>query len=201
MNAAWALVDYRQCLRRSLPDVKKMPCGLPTAIYLFYKLFTITSHVLGYALLLIFSIYCTVGLAIVWLLGTAWTHCLHTDFCSSRSLEFLYRAVVGVILTFTFFNVKGQGTKDAMITYYFFHSLISMSSPLPLFLLRPELLTLSALLGISALMAACSVLGLVCLVLYYLLLHPTEACREEDEVDSLEIKTKSKGRIKNFLSR
>lgn len=199
MNAAWALVDYRRCLRRSLPDVRQMPRGLPTAVYLLYKLFTITSRVLGYALLLIFSIYSTVGLAIVWLLGTAWTHRLHTDFCSSQSLEFLYRAIVGVILTFTFFNVKGQGTRDAMITYYFLHSLINVLSLLLLFVLRPDLLTLAALLCVSMLMAACSVLGLVCLVLYYLLLHPTEACREADEVDGLEIKTRSKGRLRDFL--
>lgn len=198
-NAAWALVDYRQCLRRSLPDVKEMACGIPTAIYLFYKLSTITSRVLGYALLLIFSIYSTVGLAIVWLLGTAWTHCLHTKFCSSRSQEFLYRAVVGVILTFTFFNVKGQGTKHAMITYYFFHSLINTMSPVLLGLLRPDLLTVTVFLWISFLMAACLVLGLVCLVLYYLLLHPTEACQEADEVDGMGIKFESKMRFKDFL--
>lgn len=199
INAAWALVVYRQCQRRSLPDVKEMPGGVPTVIYLFYKLFTITSHVLGYALLLLFSIYSTAGLAIVWLLGTAWTHCLHTDFCSSRSLEFLYRAVVGVILTFTFFNVKGQGTKHTMITYYVFHSLGNMLSPVLLGLLRPDLLTLTLLLCVSVLMAACSVLGLVCLVLYYLLLHPTEACREADEVDGMGIKVESKMRLKDFL--
>lgn len=199
VNAAWALVDYRQCLRRSLPDVKETPCGLPTAIYLFYKLFTITSRVLGYALLLIFSIYSTVGLTIVWLLGTIWTHRLHTDFCSSQSLEFLYRAVVGVVLTFTFFNVKGQGTKDAMITYYFLHSLVNVLSLLLLAIVRPELLTVTVLLCISVLMAACSVLGLGCLILHYLLLHPTEAWREADEVDGLGIKAESKMRLKDFL--
>lgn len=199
MNAAWSLVDYRQCLRRSLPDVKEMPCGLPTAVYLFYKLFTITSRVLGYTLLLTFSIYSAVGLAIIWLLGTVWTHCLHTDFCSSRSLEFLYRAIVGVILTFTFFNVKGQGTKDAMITYYFFHSLINILSPLLLAILRPELLTFTLFLCITVLMAAFLVFGLVCLVLYYLLLHPTEACQEADEVDNLGTQVESKMRLKHFL--
>lgn len=199
VNGAWALVDYRRCLRRSLPDVKEMPSGTPTAIYLLYKLFTITGRVLGYALLLIFSTYSTAGLAIIWLLGTIWTHSLHTDFCSSRSLEFLYRAAVGVILTFTFFNVKGQGTRDVMITYYFFHSLINMLSPLLLGVLRPELLTPSVLLSIIVLTPACSVLGLVCLVIYYLLLHPTEACREADEVDGLGIREQPKLRLKEFL--
>lgn len=198
LNAAWALVDYRRCLRRSLPDVKEMPSGVPTAIYLLYKLFTITSHILGYALLLIFSTYSTVALAFIWLVGTIWTHFLHTDFCSSRSLEFLYRAIVGVILTFTFFNVKGQGTRDVMIIYYLFHSLINIVSPLPLVILKPELLTSSVLLCVSVLMAG-SVLGLVCLVIYYLRLHPTEACREADEVDGLGTREQPKQRLKDFI--
>lgn len=199
MNAAWALVDYRRCLRRSLPDLKEMPSGVPTVVYLLYKLSTITSHVLGYALLLIFSTYSTAALAIVWLVGTVWTHSLHTDFCSSRSLEFLYRAIVGVILTFTFFNVKGQGTRFVMTIYYFFHSLINILSPLLLGILRPELLTSSVLLFISVLMASGSVLGLVCLVCYYRLLHPKEASREADEVDSLGTKEQPKQRLKSFI--
>lgn len=199
LNAAWAFVDYRRCLRRSLPDVKEMPSGIPTVIYLLYKLSTITSHILGYALLLIFSTYSTVALAFIWLVGTIWTHSLHTDFCSSRSLEFLYRAIVGVILTFTFFNVKGQGTRDVMITYYVFHSLINILSPLLLFVLRPELLTSSVLLCVSVLMASGSVLGLVCLVIYYLMLHPTEACREADEVDGLGTREQPKQRLKDFI--
>lgn len=199
VNAAWVLVDYRRCLRRSLPHVKEMPSGTPTAIYLLYKLFTITGRILSYALLLIFSTYSTAGLAVIWLLGTIWTHSLRTDFCSSRSLEFLYRAAVGVILTFTFFNAKGQGTRDAMITYYFFHSLINMLSPFLLGVLRPELLTPAVWLSVIVLMAVCSVLGLVCLVIYYLLLHPTEACREADEVDGLGIREQPKLRLKEFL--
>ncbi|NP_001027887.1 XK-related protein 9 [Takifugu rubripes] len=199
LNAAWALVDYRRCLRKSLPDVNEMPFGFPTVIYLLYKLGTITSHIFGYALFLIFCTYSTVALAFIWLVGTIWTHSLHTDFCSSRSLEFLYRAIVGVILTFTFFNVKGQGTRDVMIIYYFFHSLINILGPLLLFILRPELLAFSVLLCVSVLMASGSVLGLVCLVIYYLKLHPKKACREADEVDGLGTKKQPKQRLKNFI--
>lgn len=199
MNAAWALVDYQRCLRRSLPHTEEMPAGIPTFIYLLYKLSTITSQILGYALFLVFSTYYAVGLAIFWLLGTIWTHCLHTEFCSSRRLEFLYRAVVGIILTFTFFNVKGQGTRGAMITYYSFHSLVNVLSPVLVGLLRPDLLPFTVLLWISALMGGCSVLGLVCLVLYYQLLHPTRACREADEVDGMGIKAEPKMRLKDFL--
>ncbi|XP_070709252.1 XK-related protein 9 [Pempheris klunzingeri] len=200
-NIAWALVDYRRCLRRSLPDIREMPSGLPTAIYLLYKLCTITSHILSYTLLLILSTYSTIALTILWLLGTTWTHLLHTNFCSSRGLELLYRAVVGVILTFTFFNVKGQDTKVAMIVYYFFYSLVHITAPLLLFFLGPGLQTVTFLLTVSGLILGGSVLGLVCLVLYYHFLHPREKWREADEVDGLgrETETKKKKRMRNFL--
>lgn len=198
-SIAWALVDYRRCLRRSLPHLTEMPSGIPTVIYLLYKLCTITSHILSYSLLLILSTYSTVALAILWLLGTAWTHLLQTNFCSSRYLEFLYRAVTGVILTFTFFNVKGQDTKVAMIIYYMFYSVINVAAPFLLALLKPELQTSMFLLTASGLIFGGSVLGLVCLVLYYLLLHPRGKLREADEVDGLGKETETMRRVGNFL--
>ncbi|XP_030612911.1 XK-related protein 9 isoform X2 [Archocentrus centrarchus] len=198
-NIAWALVDYRRCLRRSLPHIREMPSGLPTAIYLLYKICTITSLVLSYSLLLILSVYTTVALTVLWLLGTTWAHLLETKFCSTRSLEILYRAVIGVILTFTFFNVNGQDTKVAMTTYYIFYTVINIMAPLLLALLKPELQTSTLLLTVSGLICGCSVLGLVCLTLYYSFLHPRGVWREADEVDGLGKETKSTRRIRNFL--
>lgn len=199
LNIAWALVDYRRCLRRSLPNIREMPSGLPTAIYLLYKLCTITSHILSYTLLLILSTYSTIGLAILWLLGTTWTHLLQTNFCSSRGLELLYRAVIGVILTFTFFNVKGQHTREAMTVYYLFYSFVNIACPLLLALLKPELLTSTVLLSVIGLIVGGWVLGLVCLMLYYLLLHPRETGRQADEVDGLGNTAETTRRIQNFL--
>ncbi|XP_076617858.1 XK-related protein 9 [Chaetodon auriga] len=198
-NIAWALVDYRRCLRRSLPQTREMPSGLPTAIYLLYKLCTITSQILSYTLLLILSTYTTVALTILWLMATTWTHLLQTNFCSSLGLEFLYRAVIGVILTFTFFNVKGQDTRVAMIIYYSFYSLINVTAPLLLAFLKPELQITTFLLTVSGLIFGFSVLGLVCLLLYYLLLHPRGMWREADEVDGLRKETETTKRIRNFL--
>ncbi|XP_070784488.1 XK-related protein 9 [Enoplosus armatus] len=198
-NIAWALVDYRRCLRRSLPHVREMPSGLPTAVYLLYKLCTITSHILSYTLLLLLSTYSTIALTVLWLLGTTWTHMLQTKFCSSRGLELLYRAVIGVILTFTFFNVKGQDTKVAMIIYYSFYCVINVTAPLLLAFLKPELQTDTFFLTVSGLIYGGSVLGLVCLVLYYLLLHPREWGREADEVDGLGNETQTTRRMRNFL--
>lgn len=176
-----------------------MPSGLPTGIYLLYKICTITSLILSYSLLLILSIYTTVALTVLWLLGSTWTHLLKTKFCSTRSLELLYRAVIGVILIFTFFNVKGQDTKVAMSTYYIFYTVINIMAPSLLALLKPELQTSTLLLTIGGLIFGCSLLGLVCLVLYYRFLHPTGVWREADEVDGLGKETKSTRRIRSFL--
>ncbi|CAJ1082246.1 XK-related protein 9 [Xyrichtys novacula] len=198
-NIAWALVDYRRCLRRSLPHISEMPSGIPTCIYLLYKLCTITSHIFSFTLFLILSTYSTVAFTALWLLWTTWAHLLQTNFCSSRGLELLYRAVVGVILTFTFFNVKGQDTKVTMTLYYLFYSLVNISAPLLLVLLGPEFHTVTPLLTVTSLIFGCLLLGLVCLVLYYLLLHPREKWQEADEVDGLGGETETTKRLKHFL--
>ncbi|KAG7225084.1 hypothetical protein INR49_014540 [Caranx melampygus] len=158
-----------------------MPSGLPTLVYLLYKICTITSCILGYSLLLVLSTVSTIGLIILWVLGTVWTHYLQTTFCSSKGLEFLYRAVIGAILTFTFFNVKGQDTKVAMTIYYIFHSALNIMAPILLALLKPELQSATFFWTVSGLIIGGSLLGLLNLVVYYLLLHPKGKWREADE--------------------
>ncbi|XP_008394578.1 XK-related protein 9 [Poecilia reticulata] len=186
-NLAWSLVDYRICLRKSLPQSRELPSGLPTAVYLLYKLFTITSLILSYSLLLILSVYSTVGFTSLWLLGTIRAHRLETSFCSSGALELLYRGVIGAILVFTFFNVKGQGTKRDMTVYYFFWTVINFSTPLLMFFLKPELKTITFLLVVSGVIYGGSLLGLILLVLYYRFLHPKqEAKKLSDQVDGQE---------------
>lgn len=195
-NTAWALVDYRRCLRRSLPNIHEMPSGLPTIIYLVYKLSTITSHILSYSLLLILSVYTTVGLCVLWLVGTMCTHLFKTNFCSSKSLELIYQAVIGVILTFTFFNIKGRDTRIVMTIYYFFHSLVNITAPLLLMYLRPEIKSVMLLLPV---VYAGLLLGLISLILYYLYLHPRGKWFDADEVDGLGRETEAMRRMRAFL--
>ncbi|XP_014323849.1 XK-related protein 9 [Xiphophorus maculatus] len=183
-NLAWSLVDYRIWLRKSLPQSRELPSGLPTVVYLLYKLFTITSLILSYSLLLFLSIYSTVGFTSLWLLGTIWAHLLQTDFCNSGVLELLYRGVIGAILVFTFFNAKGQNTKREMTVYYFFWTAINFSTPLLMFFLKPELKTITFFWVVSGVIYGGSLLGLILLVSYYRFLHPKQC--ELDQVDGQE---------------
>uniref|UniRef100_A0A3B5LNU7 XK-related protein n=1 Tax=Xiphophorus couchianus TaxID=32473 RepID=A0A3B5LNU7_9TELE len=183
-NLAWSLVDYQIWLRKSLPQSRELPSGLPTVVYLLYKLFTITSLILSYSLLLFLSIYSTVGFTSLWLLGTIWAHLLQTDFCNSGVLELLYRGVIGAILVFTFFNAKGQNTKREMTVYYFFWTAINFSTPLLMFFLKPELKTITFFWVVSGVIYGGSLLGLISLVSYYRFLHPKQC--ELDQVDGQE---------------
>lgn len=198
ISIAWSLVDYRRCLRRSLPHVSEMPSGLPTLVYLLYKLCTISSLILSYSLYLILSTYTTVALSIVWLLMTIWTNILQTNFCSSRVLELIYRLVVGVILTFTFFNVKGHNTKVAMGIYYSTFCVINIVSPILLSLLMPQF-NEKTILAVDLMILGCIFLGLFCLVLYYVLLHPSVKQSDTDEVDGLSKENNSERRMRTFL--
>uniref|UniRef100_A0A8C6U4J4 XK-related protein n=1 Tax=Neogobius melanostomus TaxID=47308 RepID=A0A8C6U4J4_9GOBI len=198
ISIAWSLVDYRRCLRRSLPHISEMPSGLPTVIYLLYKLCTITSLILSYSLFLILSAYTTVALSIVWLLMTMWTNILQTNFCSSKVLEALYRLVVGVILMFTFFNVKGHDTKVAMRIYYSTFTLLNVASPILLAVLMPQF-NENTILVVDILILGGMFLGLLCLVLYYMRLHPTTKLPDTDEVDGLSKENNSMRRMRTFV--
>ncbi|XP_076146786.1 XK-related protein 9 [Alosa pseudoharengus] len=186
-NVAWAVVDYRRCLRRSLPQLKEMPNGLPTIIYLLYKLFAITTRIFSLSLLLVLSPFSILYMALVWLLSTAWAFFQRTDFCTSKALEVLYRAIVGIILVFTFFNIQGQATRAPMTIYYIFYVFQSLSAPLFLCMWKPEVLRYEYSTGIIS-AGLCVGLGLLCV--YYGLLHQGEEVKTEervaDEVDNME---------------
>ncbi|XP_073687324.1 XK-related protein 9 [Garra rufa] len=188
LTIAWATVDYRRCLRQSLTYLNKMPSGIPTVVYLSYKIFTITPRILSLTLFIMLSTFSTVSMACIWLLGTIWAFLEETNFCISRVLEYLYRAVVGVILIFTFFNVKGQNTKVHMTLYYIFNLCHNLSAPILLFLLKPESERTDYFLPILFFILVSNLMGLGFLGLYYSLLHPRGSGKEKigDEVDGMD---------------
>ncbi|KAJ8413402.1 hypothetical protein AAFF_G00093980 [Aldrovandia affinis] len=190
LSIAWATVDYRRWFRRSLSHINEMPSGLPTAVYLFYKLFTITSRILSLSLLVVLNVYCTLALAVVWLCGTIWAHVLKTDFCTSRFLEWFYRGVIGVILIFTFFNVKGQGIRVSMIIYYELYVLQNLAALLSFYFFKSSAETPGYFWPVTFTIVGTNVIGLICLSLFYAFLHPSGQRpvveRVADEVDGQE---------------
>ncbi|KAG5850208.1 hypothetical protein ANANG_G00079800 [Anguilla anguilla] len=191
LSIAWATVEYRRCFRRSSPHIKEMPSGLPTAVYLFYKLFTIGSRILSLSLLVVLNLYCISALLFLWLCGTLWAHKLQTDFCTSRCLEWFYRGIIGIILIFSFFNIKGQNARASMTVYYGLYTSQNLAFILLFYLLNPRAATSSYFLPVTLVIVGSQVAGLICLMVFYAFLNQRSEERTAqiaDEVDGQEEK-------------
>ncbi|NXA28127.1 XKR9 protein, partial [Ibidorhyncha struthersii] len=197
-------VDYQISLRKSLPDKDEFPV-LPKLVYLFYKLLTITSWILSISLITLLSVRSSVILLIfLWICGFTWTLKQHTTFCKSKKMEYLYRTVVGIILIFTFFNIKGRKTKVCISIYYATHTVVTLGILFVYMFWKPSIIKDIHFTIVSILTIVNLVLGIIFLVVYYRHFHPTAYCRPQacsDEVDGeggqkerVEI-----GRFQNFI--
>ncbi|KFP12374.1 XK-related protein 9 [Egretta garzetta] len=201
---SFSTVDYQISLRKSLPDKDEFRV-LPKLMYLLYKLLTITSWILSISLITLLSVRSSVILLIfLWICGFTWTLKQHTTFCKSKKMEYLYRTVVGIILIFTFFNIKGRKTKVCMFIYYATHTLVSLGILFVYMFWKPFIIKEIHFTIVSILTILSLVLGIIFLVVYYRHFHPTAYCRPQacsDEVDGeaggnvrMEI-----GRFQNFI--
>ncbi|KAM6282702.1 XK-related protein 9 [Porphyrio hochstetteri] len=197
-------VDYQTSLRKSLPDKDEFRV-LPKLVYLFYKLLTITSWVLSISLITLLSVKISVVLLIfLWICGFAWTLKQHTTFCKSKKMEYLYRTVVGVILIFTFFNIKGRKTKFCIFIYYATHAVVTVGILFVYVFWKPPIIEEIHFIILSISTILSLVLGIIFLIVYYMCFHPTVYCRLQtcsDEVDG-EAGQKDRveiGRFQNFI--
>lgn len=197
-------VDYQISLRKSLPDKDEFPV-LSKLVYLFYKLLTITSWILSISLITRLSVKSSVILlTFLWICGFTWTLKQHTAFCKSKKMEYLYRTVVGIILIFTFFNIKGRKTKVCISIYYATHTVITLGILFVYMFWKPSIIKDIYFTIVSILIIVSLLLGIVFLVVYYRRFHPTAYCRPQacsDEVDG-EVGQKDRveiGRFQNFI--
>ncbi|NXC33278.1 XKR9 protein, partial [Campylorhamphus procurvoides] len=199
-----SVVDYQISLRKGLPDKDEFH-GPSKFVYLFYKLLTITSWVLSISLITVLSVRISVILLIFhWVCGFTWTLKQCTTFCKSKKMEYLYRIVVGIILIFTFFNIKGRRTKVCISIYYAAHTVVTLGILFVYMFWKPALIKEIYFPVLSIVTIFSLVLGIIFLVVYYRHFHPTTYCRSwaySDEVDGVagekdRVKT---GRFQNFL--
>uniref|UniRef100_A0A4W4GEG5 XK-related protein n=1 Tax=Electrophorus electricus TaxID=8005 RepID=A0A4W4GEG5_ELEEL len=200
LNIAWTTADFWRCFRRSLPGMNEVPGGISTAVYLLYKVLTITARILSLSLFILLDRFSVLAFAVVWFLGFVWAHVVKTSFCTSAWTEELYRAIVGFILVFTFFNVKGKNTKMSMTVYYALITVQNFTAPALLMLLNPSVEETDFFLPMTIVIVVAHILGLELLILYYGLLHP-QKMRVPDEVDGMRATAKSatETRLQQFL--
>ncbi|XP_018580657.2 XK-related protein 6 [Scleropages formosus] len=118
MSLAWVLASYHKLLRDSRDDTKSMSYR-GAIIHIFWRLFTISSRVLSFALFAsIFHIYFGIFVVVHWCIMAFWIVHGGTDFCMSKWEEVLFNMVVGIVYIFCWFNVKEGRTRFRMVAYY-----------------------------------------------------------------------------------
>ncbi|XP_004280631.1 XK-related protein 9 [Orcinus orca] len=196
---SWSTVDYQVALRKSLPDKNLLNGPCPKLVYLFYKLFTLLSWMLSVVLLLFLNVKIALFLLLfLWFLGILWAFKEQTDFCASIGMEFIYRIVVGFILVFTFFNIKGQNTKCPMSCYYIVRVLATLGILIVFWSYPLSIFNSDYFIPVSITIALTLLLGIIFLIVYYGTLHPNRS--EETKLDEADGKPVQRDcRMKYFL--
>ncbi|XP_061294945.1 XK-related protein 9 isoform X2 [Bos indicus] len=196
---SWSTVDYQIALRKSLPDKNLLNGPCPKLVYLFYKLFTLLSWMLSVVLLLFLNVKIAfLLLFFLWILGIYWAFKKQTDFCVSTSMEILYRIVVGFILIFTFFNIKGQNTKCPMSCYYIVRVLVTLGILIVFWFYPLSIFNADYFIPVSITIVLSLLLGIIFLLVYYGTLHPNRS--EETKLDEVDGKPIQRDcRMKHFL--
>ncbi|XP_048384598.1 XK-related protein 9 [Stegostoma tigrinum] len=171
-SISWATVDYYAALKRSLPN-PNLTCGFPVVFYFLYKLLTISATILSITLLVSLHILAVVAyLLILWSIMMVHVVRQETTFCNSKCQEIIYRIVVGIILIFTFFNVKGQEIRLTLTLYYIFKVFATTFIISLCWILKGSSVDKGYDLSISMSIMLSLTIGIVCAVIYYRCFHP-----------------------------
>ncbi|NWX44252.1 XKR8 protein, partial [Steatornis caripensis] len=183
----WSLLDYHQSLRSFLQDKHKLST-LSSVVYFLWNLFLICPRILVVALFALLWPYgVAVHFALVWLAMFLWVSLQGTDFMESPGPEQLYRAVVAVILYFSWFNVAPGRTLYRSIIYHGFILVDSTLLALSWLWCQFPPAEHSYLVPVVSAALPCYLLGLALRVTYYKWLHPNVWVQREggyDEVDA-----------------
>ncbi|XP_059205098.1 XK-related protein 8.3 [Centropristis striata] len=171
-SIAWMVVDYHRSLRSFLPDKAKQGwCS--SLIYFLWNLLLITPRVAALALFAsVLSGYIAVHFVMLWSVFVFWAWRQGTDFMDSAGGEWLYRATVGLIWYFSWFNVAEGQTRGRSVIY---HSFITTDGGILLvtwWCYRDPVQTESYALPLLIAVPFIYLLGLLFKALYYCCFHP-----------------------------
>ncbi|XP_054462173.1 XK-related protein 8.3 [Anoplopoma fimbria] len=171
-SIAWMVVDYHRSLRSFLPDKAKQGwCS--SLIYFLCNLLLIAPRVAALALFAsVLSEYMAAHFLMLWSVFALWAWRQGTDFMDSVAGEWLYRATVGLIWYFSWFNVAEGQTRSRSIIY---HSFITTDGVILLttwWCYRDPVQTEPYALALLIALPHIYLLGLLFKALYYCCFHP-----------------------------
>ncbi|XP_020360510.1 XK-related protein 8.3 isoform X2 [Oncorhynchus kisutch] len=193
-SIAWMVVDYHRSLRSFLPDKAKQGWG-SALVYFLWNLLLIAPRVAAVALFAtIQPSYLAAHFLLIWPVLVFWVWRQETDFMDSAGGEWLYRATVGLIWYFSWFNVAEGGTRRRSIIYHSFMATDGGILLVTWWFYRDPVLTQSYAPILLATLPLTYLMGVLFKTLYYYCFHPTlwmpsvrEAGLEEELPDGQEM--------------
>uniref|UniRef100_A0A673L7L6 XK-related protein n=2 Tax=Sinocyclocheilus rhinocerous TaxID=307959 RepID=A0A673L7L6_9TELE len=171
-SIAWMVVDYHRSLRSFLPD-KDNQGWLSSVVYFFWNLFLIGPRVAAVALFAsVLHCYIAAHFLSLWPVFVTWAWMQNTNFMDSPAGEWLYRATVGLIWYFSWFNVAEGHTRGRSLIYHTFLIIDTSILLATWWLYRDAEMTQSYAFILIISIPLCYVLGLLIKVLYYCCFHP-----------------------------
>uniref|UniRef100_A0A1A8G4L9 XK-related protein n=1 Tax=Nothobranchius korthausae TaxID=1143690 RepID=A0A1A8G4L9_9TELE len=171
-SIAWMVVDYHRSLRAFLPDKAKQRWG-SALIYFLWNLLLIGPRLAALALFSsVLPGFIALHFALLWLVFFIWAWRQRTDFMDSAAGEWLYRATVGLIWYFSWFNVAEGRTRSRSLIY---HSFITVDGAVLLvtwWFYRDPVGTEPYVLVLLLALPLTYLLGLLLKAFYYCCFHP-----------------------------
>lgn len=171
-SIAWMVVDYHRSLRSFLPDKAKQGWG-SSLVYFLWNLLLIAPRVAAIALFAsVLPRYIAGHFLTLWPILVFWAWRQETDFMDSAGGEWLYRATVGLIWYFSWFNVAEGRTRGRSIIY---HSFMITDGSILLatwWCYRDPVLTQPYAFALLIALPLSYFLGLAFKALYYCCFHP-----------------------------
>ncbi|KAL4657433.1 XK-related protein 8-like [Arapaima gigas] len=116
----FSVVTYHRAMRSFLPRKNQQGCG-SSVVYFVWNLLLIGPRVAALALFAcVLPYYVAVHFIGLWLPLVLWAGLQKTDFMDSLAGERLYRAAIGLILYFTWFNIAKGSSLGRSIIYHAF---------------------------------------------------------------------------------
>lgn len=166
------VVDYHRSLRSFLPDKAKQAWG-SSVVYFLWNLLLIAPRVTCVALFAsVLSYFVAFHFLLLWPVLVLWAWRQNTGFMDSAAGEWLYRATVGLIWYFSWFNVAEGHTRSRSVIYHAFMVVDSAVLLVTWWYYRDPTATRPYALIMVAVVPACYTLGLLVKTLYYCRFHP-----------------------------
>ncbi|XP_030644307.1 XK-related protein 8.3 [Chanos chanos] len=184
-SVAWMVVDYHRSLRSFLPEKAKQS-WYSSVVYFVWNLLLIAPRVATVALFAsVLTHWVGLHVLLLWPALVLWAWLQKTDLMDSAAGEWLYRATVGVIWYYSWFNVAEGRTRGRSIIYHLFLATDSGILLVTWWIYRDSELTQSYAFTVIILIPLSYALGLLIKVFYYSCFHPKlwqpAAARREGE--------------------